>query len=34
MKVKVHWIIDGVMDIDADTMKPPKRLLTKNCAAL
>ena len=29
MKVKVHWIIDGVMEIDADTNEAAEALANK-----
>ena len=29
MKVKVHWIIDGVMEIDADTNEAAEALADK-----
>tara|TARA_B100000989_G_scaffold297671_1_gene284261 strand:- start:765 stop:950 length:186 start_codon:yes stop_codon:yes gene_type:complete len=29
MKVKVHWIIDGIMEIDADTNEAAETLADK-----
>ena len=29
MKIKVHWIIDGVMEIDADTNEAAEALANK-----
>ena len=29
MKVKVHWIIDGVMEIDADTNEAAEAIANK-----
>ena len=29
MKIKVHWIIDGVMEIDADTNEAAEALADK-----
>ena len=34
MKVKVHWIIDGVMEIDADTNEAAEALADKKLREL
>ena len=34
MKVKVHWIIDGVAEIEADTPEDAEKKVKMNCQSL